>query len=400
MDLKNKNILLGVTGGIAAYKAPGIVSILKKNGANVKVVMTESATEFVTPLTFQTMSNNVVHYKMFEQLSNMDVEHISLAKWADMIVVAPASANTIAKFAMGIADNLLTTVLSASRSKVMIVPAMNTYMLNSEANIENMSKLKNRGVIVTQTQHDLLACNDIGDGKMLEPSQIVDLIDFHLAEKDLEGYNFVITAGPTQESIDPVRFISNHSSGKMGYELAKAATKRGAKVILISGPTNLTRPNVDKFVQVFSTQDMYNAVEKHFKKTDVLIKAAAPADFKPKNYSKDKLKKADANMDSIELVPNTDIAKHFGAIKTNQIIVGFAAESRDELNYGLKKLESKNFDMIVINNITQENAGFKKDINTVKIVDRNKNITDPGTMSKEQLSHVILDKVLEFLKAR
>lgn len=400
MDLKNKNILLGVTGGIAAYKAPGIVSILKKNGANVKVVMTESATEFVTPLTFQTMSNNVVHYKMFEQLSNMDVEHISLAKWADMIVVAPASANTIAKFAMGIADNLLTTVLSASRSKVMIVPAMNTYMLNSEANIENMSKLKNRGVIVTQTQHDLLACNDIGDGKMLEPSQIVDLIDFHLAEKDLEGYNFVITAGPTQESIDPVRFISNHSSGKMGYELAKAATKRGAKVILISGPTNLTRPNVDKFVQVFSTQDMYNAVEEHFKKTDVLIKAAAPADFKPKNYSKDKLKKADANMDSIELVPNTDIAKHFGAIKTNQIIVGFAAESRDELNYGLKKLESKNFDMIVINNITQENAGFKKDINTVKIVDRNKNITDPGTMSKEQLSHVILDKVLEFLKAR
>ncbi|MDY2986222.1 MAG: bifunctional phosphopantothenoylcysteine decarboxylase/phosphopantothenate--cysteine ligase CoaBC [Peptoniphilus sp.] len=400
MDLKNKNILLGVTGGIAAYKAPGIVSILKKNGANVKVVMTESATEFVTPLTFQTMSNNVVHYKMFEQLSNMDVEHISLAKWADMIVVAPASANTIAKFATGIADNLLTTVLSASRSKVMIVPAMNTYMLNSEANIENMSKLKNRGVIVTQTQHDLLACNDIGDGKMLEPSQIVDLIDFHLAEKDLEGYNFVITAGPTQESIDPVRFISNHSSGKMGYELAKAATKRGAKVILISGPTNLTRPNVDKFVQVFSTQDMYNAVEEHFKKTDVLIKAAAPADFKPKNYSKDKLKKADANMNSIELVPNTDIAKHFGSIKTNQIIVGFAAESRDELNYGLKKLESKNFDMIVINNITQENAGFKKDINTVKIVDRNKNITDPGTMSKEQLSHVILDKVLEFLKAR
>lgn len=400
MDLKDKNILLGVTGGIAAYKSPEIVSILKKNGANVKVVMTESAIEFVTPLTFQTMSNNVVHYKMFEQLSNMDVEHISLAKWADMIVVAPASANTIAKFAMGMADNLLTTVLSASRSKIMIVPAMNTYMLNSVANVENMNKLKNRGVIVTQTLHDLLACNDIGDGKMLEPSQIVDLIDFHLTEKDLEGYNFVITAGPTQESIDPVRFISNHSSGKMGYELAKAATKRGANVTLISGPTNLTIPNVDKFVLVLSTQDMYNAVEEYFKKTDVLIKAAAPADFKPKNYSQEKLKKTDANMNSIELVPNTDIAKHFGAIKTKQVIVGFAAESRDELNYGLKKLESKNFDMIVINNITQENAGFKKDINTVKIVDRNKNITEPGTMPKEQLSHVILDKVLEFLKAR
>ncbi|WP_455258792.1 bifunctional phosphopantothenoylcysteine decarboxylase/phosphopantothenate--cysteine ligase CoaBC [Peptoniphilus asaccharolyticus] len=400
MNLKNKNILLGVTGGIAAYKSPGIVSILKKLGANVRVIMTEAATEFITPLTFQTMSNEIVHYKMFEQLTNMDVEHISLAKWADMIVVAPASANTIAKFAMGIADNLLTTVLSASRSKVMIVPAMNTYMLNSVANIENMEKLRSRGVIVTNTQHDLLACNDVGDGKMLEPSQIVELIDFHLAEKDLEGYNFVITAGPTQESIDPVRFISNHSSGKMGYELAKTASKRGAKVTLISGPTNLEKPNVANFISVKSTQDMFDAVEKNFDSADVLIKAAAPADFKPKNYSVDKVKKTESNIEALELVPNPDIAKYFGAIKKNQVIVGFAAESRDELNYGLKKLESKNFDMIVINNITQKNAGFKKDINTVKIVDRNKNITEPGTMSKEELSHVIINKALEFLRAR
>lgn len=400
MRLSNKNILLGVTGGIAAYKAPGIVSLLKKSGANVQVIMTDAATEFVTPLTFQTMSNSVVHNKMFNQLTNMDVEHIALAKWADMIVVAPASANTIAKFALGIADNLLTTVLSASRSKVMIVPAMNTFMLNSEANRNNMEVLKKRGVIVTGTQNDLLACNDVGDGKMLEPSQIVELIDFHLFEKDLNGYKFVITAGPTQEAIDPVRYLSNHSSGKMGYELARVASKRGAEVTLISGPTNLPVPNVSNFVSVTSTQDMYDAVGEYFDEADVLIKAAAPADFKPKYYSKDKVKKTEDDIQALELVSNPDIAKHYGSIKNNQIIIGFAAESRDELNYGIKKLKSKNFDMIVINNITQENAGFKKDINTVKIVDKNENITEPGTMSKEDLSGVILDRALELLKAR
>lgn len=400
MRLNNKNILLGITGGIAAYKSPGIVSLLNKLGANVQVIMTDAATEFVSPITFQTMSNNVVHNKMFNQYFNMNVEHISLAKWADIIVIAPATANTIAKFANGIADNLLTTVLSASRSKVMIVPSMNTYMLNSKANLENIKKLRERGVIVTGTQNDLLACNDIGDGKMLEPSQIVDLIDFYLYEKDLTGYNFVITAGPTQEKIDPVRFISNHSSGKMGYELAKAATKRGAQVTLVSGPTSLEKPDVYKFISVTSTQDMYEAVQESFNDADVLIKAAAPADFRPKTYSKEKVKKTNNDMQVLELESNPDIAKHFGEIKVNKIIVGFAAESNDELNYGIGKLRSKNFDMIVVNNITHENAGFKKDINTVKIIDKDENIFEPGTMSKEELSHVIIDRTLELLKAR
>lgn len=400
MRLKNKNILLGVTGGIAAYKSPGIVSLLKKQGANVRVIMTDAATEFVTPLTFQTMSNSIVHNKMFNQLINMEVEHIELAKWADIIVVAPATANTIAKFANGIADNLLTTVLLASRSKVMIVPAMNTFMLNSEANRKNMQILRERNCIVTGTQVDLLACNDVGDGKMLEPSEIVELIDFHLSEKDLSGYKITITAGPTQEPLDPVRFLSNHSSGKMGYELARAAKKRGATVTLISGPTNLSAPNVDNFVSVTSTQDMFEAVEKHFNDSDALIKAAAPADFKPKNYSNEKIKKLDKNISSLDLSPNVDIAKHFGELKNKQIIVGFAAESNDELKYGIRKLKSKNFDMIVINNITHENAGFKKDINTVKIVDRNEEVVEPGTMSKEDLAHVILDRTLNLLKAR
>lgn len=400
MRLKNKNILLGVTGGIAAYKSPGIVSLLKKQGANVRVIMTDAATEFVTPLTFQTMSNSIVHNKMFNQLINMEVEHIEMAKWADIIVVAPATANTIAKFANGIADNLLTTVLLASRSKVMIVPAMNTFMLNSEANRKNMQILRERNCIVTGTQVDLLACNDVGDGKMLEPSEIVELIDFHLSEKDLRGYKITITAGPTQEPLDPVRFLSNHSSGKMGYELARAAKKRGATVTLISGPTNLSVPNVDNFVSVTSTQDMFEAVEKHFNDSDVLIKAAAPADFKPKNYSSEKIKKLDKNISSLDLSPNVDIAKHFGELKNKQIIVGFAAESNDELKYGIGKLKSKNFDMIVINNITHENAGFKKDINTVKIVDRNEEVVEPGTMSKEDLAHVILDRTLNLLKAR
>ena len=273
--LKGKKILLGVTGGIAVYKSPGICSLLRKLGAEVKVIMTKNATEFVTPLTFQTMSNNVVHGEMFNQLFNMDVEHISLAKWADIIVIAPATANIIGKFANGIADDMLSTVLMASRSKVMLAPGMNTVMLNSEANQKNMQTLRDRGVIILDTKEDLLACNDYGSGKMLEPSEIVDEIDRALTEKDLESKHVVITAGPTREALDPVRFISNYSSGKMGYALADNAKKRGAKVTLISGPTKIDVPKVDNFVRVDSTREMYDAVGKYFDECDLLIKAAA-----------------------------------------------------------------------------------------------------------------------------
>ncbi|MGO3751429.1 MAG: bifunctional phosphopantothenoylcysteine decarboxylase/phosphopantothenate--cysteine ligase CoaBC [Peptoniphilaceae bacterium] len=395
--LKGKNILIGVTGGIAAYKSPAIVSVLRKRGANVKVIMTKAACEFVTPLTFQTMSSNVVHVEMFNQLLNMNVEHIALAKWADIIVVAPASANTIGKFANGIADNLLTTVLMASRSKIIFAPAMNTFMLNSQANIKNMEILKSRGIKVLPTQKDLLACNDIGDGKMLEPIDIVEAIETELYEKDLSGKKFLITSGPTIEAIDPVRFLSNHSSGKMGYALAKEAKNRGAKVILISGPTSIKPPLVDKLIKIQSTQDMFEAIEENFDSCDILIKAAAPADFRPKNVENEKIKKTKNSLNNIELVENIDIAKHFGNLKKNQIIVGFAAESSNELKYGMDKLKKKNFDLIVINNIKQEGAGFKSETNIASIIDKNGKVDSLEKMPKSDLAHIILNRVKELL---
>ncbi|MGO1579997.1 MAG: bifunctional phosphopantothenoylcysteine decarboxylase/phosphopantothenate--cysteine ligase CoaBC [Peptoniphilaceae bacterium] len=395
--LKGKNILIGVTGGIAAYKSPAIVSVLRKRGANVKVIMTKAACEFVTPLTFQTMSSNVVHVEMFNQLLNMNVEHIALAKWADIIVVAPASANTIGKFANGIADNLLTTVLMASRSKIIFSPAMNTFMLNSQSNIKNMEILKSRGIKVLPTQKDLLACNDIGDGKMLEPIDIVEAIETELYEKDLSGKKFLITSGPTIEAIDPVRFLSNHSSGKMGYALAKEAKNRGAEVILISGPTSIKPPLVDKLIKIQSTQDMFEAVEENFDSCDILIKAAAPADFRPKNVENEKIKKTKNSLNNIELVENVDIAKYFGNLKKNQIIVGFAAESSNELKYGMDKLKKKNFDLIVINNIKQEGAGFKSETNIASIIDKNGKVDSLGKMPKSDLAHIILNRVKELL---
>lgn len=395
--LKGKNILIGVTGGIVAYKSPAIVSVLRKRGANVKVIMTKAACEFVTPLTFQTMSSNVVHVEMFNQLLNMNVEHIALAKWADIIVVAPASANTIGKFANGIADNLLTTVLMASRSKIIFSPAMNTFMLNSQSNIKNMEILKSRGIKVLPTQKDLLACNDIGDGKMLEPIDIVEAIETELYEKDLSGKKFLITSGPTIEAIDPVRFLSNHSSGKMGYALAKEAKNRGAEVILISGPTSIKPPLVDKLIKIQSTQDMFEAVEENFDSCDILIKAAAPADFRPKNVENEKIKKTKNSLNNIELVENVDIAKYFGNLKKNQIIVGFAAESSNELKYGMDKLKKKNFDLIVINNIKQEGAGFKSETNIASIIDKNGKVDSLGKMPKSDLAHIILNRVKELL---
>lgn len=395
--LKGKRILLGVTGGIAAYKSPGICSLLRKLGAEVKVIMTKNATEFVRPLTFQTMSNNVVHGDMFNQLLNMDVEHISLAKWADIIVIAPATANIIGKFANGIADDMLSTVLMASRSKVMLAPGMNTVMLNSEPNQKNMQTLRDRGVIILDTKEDLLACNDYGNGKMLEPCEIVDEIDRALTEKDLEGKHIVITAGPTREALDPVRFISNYSSGKMGYALADNAKKRGARVTLISGPTKIEVPKVDNFVRVDSTHQMFEAVGKYFDDCDVLIKAAAPSDYRPKTYSEEKIKKgSDSQMNLIEMEKNPDIAAHYGSLKKNQVIVGFAAESTNIYEYAKEKLIKKNFDIIVVNNIKKEGAGFGSDTNIVSIISRDK-IDDLEIMSKTELAREILDRAKKLM---
>lgn len=394
--LKNKNILLGVTGGIAAYKSAALVSKLRKTGANVKVIMTSSACEFISPLTFQTLSNNIVHTEMFNQLYNMDVEHISLAKWADVFVIAPASANTIAKMANGIADNMLTTVFLASRSKVLVAPAMNTFMLNNEATIKNLKTLEDRGISILDTQSDVLACGDEGSGKMLEPEDILFEIESALTEKDLIGKKIVITSGPTVEKIDPVRYLSNYSSGKMGYSLAKEAVKRGANVTLISGPTSLDIPNVNKFIRIESTLDMFDAVESEFENADVLIKAAAPADYRPAKVSDEKIKKdAKEDLESIELVHNPDIAKHFGNIKQKQLIIGFAAESQNEIEYGKGKLKKKNLDMIVVNNIKQKGAGFKSDTNIASIIDRDGNVDSLSIMSKECLAEEILNRIVK-----
>lgn len=395
--LKDKNILLGVTGGIAAYKVVDLVSRLRKFGANVKVIMTKGATEFVTPLTFQTMSGNVVHTEMFNQLYNMNVEHISLAKWADVFVIAPASANTIGKMANGIADNMLTTVYMASRCPVIVVPAMNTFMLNHPATVKNLEILRDRDVEILDTQDDMLACGDKGSGKMMEPVDILEKINARLTKKDLIGKKVVITSGPTIEKIDPVRFLSNHSSGKMGYSLAKEAANRGAEVVLISGPTAIKPPNVKKFVRIESTDDMFNAVEKEFDTCDVLIKAAAPADFKPKSYSDEKIKKDSKGneLDCIKLDHNPDIAKHFGAMKDGQILVGFAAESNNEIEYGLGKLRKKNLDLIVVNNIKKAGAGFKSDTNIASIIDKNEEVDNLSIMSKENLASLILDRVVK-----
>ena len=398
--MKNKHVLLGVTGGIAAYKAPAIVSRLKKMGMEVKVVMTEAATKFVTPLTFQTMSNEVVHVDMFDQLNNMDVEHIALAKWADVMVIAPATANTMAKLAYGIADNMLTTVALATTAPILIAPAMNTQMLRADATQEALKVLKNRKQYeILPTAEGLLACQDVGEGKMLEPEDIVDYILMALTEKTMAGVDITVTAGPTKERMDPVRFLSNHSSGKMGYAIAQEAAARGAKVHLISGPSHLKVPKGVDFVPVESTEDMFKAVEAKFDDTDVLIKSAAPSDYKPKTYAAEKIKKREGGLMAVEFSPNPDIAKHFGAMKGDRVIVGFAAESHNMADYAKKKLKEKNFNFIVANNITEAKAGFGSDTNHVHIFSADGTDEELPMMDKSDLAAAILDRVERDLKS-
>ena len=398
--MKNKHVLLGVTGGIAAYKAPAIVSRLKKLGMEVKVVMTEAATKFVTPLTFQTMSNEVVHVDMFDQLNNMDVEHIALAKWADVMVIAPATANTMAKLAYGIADNMLTTVALATTAPILIAPAMNTQMLRADATQEALKVLKNRKQYeILPTAEGLLACQDVGEGKMLEPEDIVDYILMALTEKTMAGVDLTVTAGPTKERMDPVRFLSNHSTGKMGYAIAQEAAARGAKVHLISGPSHLNVPKGVDFIPVESTEDMFKAVEAKFDDTDVLIKSAAPSDYKPKTYAAEKIKKREGGLMAVEFSPNPDIAKHFGAMKGDRVIVGFAAESHNMVDYAKKKLKEKNFNFIVANNITEAKAGFGSDTNHVHIFSADGTDEELPMMDKSDLAAAILDRVERDLKS-
>ena len=396
--LKDKTVVIGVSGGIAVYKTLDVVSRLRKLGVNVNVIMTKSATEFVTPLSFQSLSQNYVVCDMFEDPKTWDVEHISLAKRADVFLIAPATANVIGKIANGIADDMLTTTVMATKAKVLIAPAMNTNMYENPILQRNINTLKELGYNFVEPESGRLACGDTGKGKVASPETIVDEVVKLLSKgQDLKGKSIIVTAGPTVESIDPMRYITNRSTGKMGYSIAKEAIERGADVTLITGPTNLTPPqNLKKLVKIESAKDMYEAVLENLDENDVVIKSAAVADYKPKNYSNKKIKKSDDDL-VIELDRNKDIAQEIGKIKNNKILVGFAAETNDLIENASLKIKKKNIDFIVANDLTKEGAGFGVDTNIVKIIDKEGNITEYPKMKKEEVANIILDKIKELL---
>lgn len=396
--LKDKTVVIGVCGGIAVYKACDLVSKLKKTGVNVHVIMTKSATEFVAPLTFQTLSQNYVVEDMFESPKTWDVEHISLAKKADVFVLAPATANVIGKVANGIADDMLTTTIMATKAKILIAPAMNTNMYENPVVQRNIQTLKDLDYKFVEPESGRLACGDIGSGKLASVDTIFNsIIELLEIKKDLEGTSMIITAGPTVESIDPVRYITNRSTGKMGYSIAKKAIERGADVTLVSGPTNIVPPqNLKKFIQIESAEDMYNAVLENMDENQVIIKSAAVADYRPKEYSDNKIKKSDDDL-SIRLDRTKDIALELGKIKNNKILVGFAAETNDLLENAKNKIQKKNLDFIVANDLTQDGAGFGVDTNIVKIIDREGVVQEHPKMKKEEVADVILDKIKTLL---
>ncbi|MDF2612370.1 MAG: coaBC [Clostridia bacterium] len=388
-----KHVVLGVTGGIAAYKALDIISALRKKGIETHVIMTKNACEFVTPLSFETLSNNEVVTDTFKRTKSWEVEHIALAKRADLFLIAPASANVIGKAAHGIADDMLTTTLMAARCPILFAPAMNTAMYENAIVQENITFLKNKGCYFIEPDSGFLACGDLGKGKLQKVEVIVEeVLSFLEEKKDLEGKNIMVTAGPTIEAIDPMRYITNHSSGKMGYAIAEAAVKRGANVKLVSGPTNLLCPDGVERINTQSAMDMYETVNQNFQWADVVIKAAAVADYRPAEVSDMKIKKSGEDI-QIRLTRNPDILQSLGAKKGNKILVGFAAETHNLITYAKEKIEKKNLDFIVANNISEENAGFKGDTNIAAIIDKDGVSNQYPMMSKTELANIILDKV-------
>lgn len=398
-----KNILVGVTGGIAAFKSASIVSLLKKKGYNVKVVMTENATNIIGPLTLETLSKNRVYVDMWDKNPHYEVEHISLADWADIILIAPATYNIIGKVANGIADDMLSTILSAVslRKPVFFALAMNVNMYENPILNENIDKLKTYGYRFIDTNEGLLACNYEAKGRMKEPEEIVDIIErYNLASKidnfrdALKGKKLLITSGRTREDIDPIRYLSNKSSGKMGYSLAQAAVDLGAEVTLVSGPTNLSVPDgLKEFISVDSAIHMYEKVDEKFKDTDIFIACAAVADYRPKEYQDKKIKKSDLNL-TIELVRNPDILFEMGKKKENQLLVGFAAETNNIIENALKKLEKKRLDMIVANNASTMGT----DTNSIEIIRKDRSSTVINQKSKIELAYDILKEVILDLK--
>lgn len=398
MNLKGKTVVLAVTGGIAAYKIATLASSLKKLGCNIHVLMTENATNFINPITFETLTGNKCLVDTFDRNFQFKVEHVSIAKQADVVMLAPATADVIGKIAGGIADDMLTTTIMACRCKVYVAPAMNTNMYLNPIVQDNIEKLKRFGYEVIEPDSGYLACGDTGLGKMPSPEMLLEYIMKEIAcEKDLAGKKVLVTAGPTIEKIDPVRFISNHSTGKMGYAIARNCMLRGAEVTLVTGRTAILPPPFVKVVNILSAQDMYEAVTAAYDGQDIVIKAAAVADYRPQNVADEKIKKHDGEM-SISLTRTKDILKYLGEHKKNQFLCGFSMETENMVENSKRKLVEKNVDMIVANNLKQAGAGFGTDTNIVTLITR-ENVKELEVMTKDEVASAIIDEIITKIKA-
>lgn len=395
--LKGKTLLLGVTGGIACYKSIALVSALTKLHCNVQVVMTKNATEFISPLIFEQFTGNRTAVDTFDRNHSYSVEHIALAEQADMVLIAPATANVLAKLAHGLADDMLSTTVLACRCPKYAAPAMNTGMYENPVTQDNIAALKKYGWNIIEPKSGKLLCGSVGAGKMPEPEELLEHVVYELGhEKDMTGLNVLVTAGPTREALDPVRFMTNHSSGKMGYAIARAAAMRGANVTLVSGPTNLPRPAYGKFVPITSAQDMYEAVTSRSDDMDIVIKAAAVADYRPTTVAGDKIKKSGTDDDlNLRLERTNDILAHLGAHKrAGQFLCGFSMETKDMLENSRKKLQKKNLDMICANNLKEAGAGFGVETNLLTLITPTDEIALP-LMSKDEVAHALLDEILK-----
>lgn len=400
--LKGKKIVLGVTGGIAVYKAVDLVSRLRKQGAEVRVIMTEHAQNFVTPLTFKEISGNKVATSMWESNQEFNVEHIALANWADAFLVAPATANILAKMACGIADDLLSTTLLAAQAPIIVCPAMNTGVYENPVTQQNIQKLADLGVTVMPPAVGVLACGTSGAGRLPEPQQIVEFVSAFFAKRegDMRGLKVLVTAAGTREPIDPVRFVGNRSSGKMGYAVAQMAAERGAEVLLISGPSALDIPANVKGIKVETTNEMLEACLNAYDQVDIVIKAAAVADYRPRDVADQKIKKKTDDALTVVMDKNPDILKTLGGKKTHQVLIGFAAETQNLLANASEKIIKKNLDVIVANDVTAAGAGFNTDTNIVKLLYPNGEVLALEQMPKVAVANVILDQALKIKEAR
>ena len=395
--LKGKTVVLGVTGGIAAYKIANLASMLVKLHCDVHVIMTQNATNFITPITFETLTNNKCLIDTFDRNFQFHVEHVALAKRADVVMIAPATANVIGKLAHGIADDMLTTTVLACTCKKFVAPAMNTQMYRNPIVQDNMKTLKQYGVELIEPATGFLACRDVGEGKLPDPEVLLQYILRELAfEKDMTGKKVLVTAGPTQESIDPVRYITNHSTGKMGYAIARHCMMRGADVTLVSGPTNLNPPPFVTVIPVVSAKEMFDTVTSHAKEQDIIIKSAAVADYRPATVASEKMKKSD-NALALDLEKTEDILKYLGEHKKeSQFLCGFSMETENMLDNSRAKLVKKNLDMIVANNLKQTGAGFGTDTNIVTLITK-KDEQELPILTKDEVAKAIVDKILTLI---